>query len=164
MRYATLPWILFPACEIMKNYKISAIATTKIPPERIFAVLDDFANWPTWMPSFDRVKVDLPINPVPHLNYQFRLRGSVVFADMQVIEYTPLSRATSFRINIPPLTGINRCSIRPLSHGRYRIDRIDTIDLPKVVVGVLDATQRARFARLAQEFLTALLRTAETRG
>ncbi|NTW97194.1 MAG: hypothetical protein HGB28_01425 [Oscillochloris sp.] len=148
----------------MKNYKITAIATTKVPPERIFAVLDDFGRWPTWMPAFERIKVDLPANHRPSLNYRFRLRGSVVYADMQVIDFTPLSRATSFRINVPPLTGVNRCLMRPLGHSRYRIERVDTLDLPGVVAGVLDSTQRARFSRLAQEFLSALLRTAETEG
>lgn len=145
----------------MKSYKIMAVALTRVTPERIFTVLDDFSRWPNWMPAFERVKVDLPTSHQPSLNYQFRLRGSVVHADMQVIEFTPLSRATSFRINIPPLTGVNRCLIRPLSNGRYRIERIDSIDLPGVVAGVLDNTQRARFSQLAQEFLSALLHTAE---
>lgn len=145
----------------MKSYTITAIATTKVVPSRIFAVLDDFGHWPNWMPAFERVKVDLPTNRRPNLNYQFRLRGNVVYADLKVIEFTPLSRATSFRINIPPLTGVNRCLMRPLAHNRYRIERIDTLDLPGVVAGVLDTTQRARFSRLAQEFLMALVRRAE---
>jgi len=148
----------------MKNYKITAVAITSVAPERVFAVLDDFGRWPNWMPDLERVKVDLPSDPRPSLNYRFRLRGRVVYADMQVIEFTPLSRATSFRINVPPLTGVNRCLIRPLGHSRYRVDRIDTLDLPGVVADVLDSTQRARFSRLAQEFLTVLLRTAEAEG
>lgn len=148
----------------MKSYKIMAVAVTKVPPEKIFAVLDDFSRWPSWMPAFDQVKVDLPLNRQPAPDYQFRLRGKVVYADMRVIDFTPLSRATSFRINIPPLTGVNRCTIRPLNNGRYRIERVDSIDLPGVVVGVLDNTQRTRFSQLAQEFLSALLRTAEREG
>lgn len=144
----------------MISYQIIATATTQIAPERIFAILDDFGRWPRWMPSFDRVRVDLPADQQPGPDYSFRLRGAIVYADMRVIDFTPLSRATSFRISFPPLTGINRCTIHPIDDGRYRIERVDSLDLPDLVAGLIDATQRARFERLAQEFLDALLHTA----
>lgn len=144
----------------MISYQIIATATTEISPDRILDVLDDFERWPSWMPSFERVKVDLPHDGSPGPGYAFRLRGAIVYADMRVIDFTPLSRATRFRISFPPLTGVNRCSIHPLDGGRYRIERVDSLDLPELVAGLIDATQRERFARLAQEFLDALLHTA----
>ncbi|NTW04029.1 MAG: hypothetical protein HGA19_22610 [Oscillochloris sp.] len=141
----------------MISYKITATATTRAPPERIFAVLDDFGRWPKWMPSFERVKVELPANSRPRLGYHFRLRGSVVYADMQVVEFTPFSRSTNFRISFPPFTGVNRCVVRPLGEGRYRIERVDSLHIPEMVAKVINATQRERFSRLAQEFIVALI-------
>jgi hypothetical protein len=148
----------------MISYEISAIAITPVPPERVFAVLDDFSRWPSWMPAIERVKVELPAGRQPGPGYGFRLKGNVVYADLRVIEFTPLSRATSYRMSFPPLTGVNRCLVRPLDDGRYRVERVDSINLPEVVAGVLNATQRDRFNRLAQEFLDALLRVAEQEG
>lgn len=145
----------------MVSYEISASAITTAPPERIFAVLDDFGRWPTWMPSFDRIRVELPAGRAPGPGYRFRLQATVVHADMEVLEFTPLARTTSFRISFPPLTGINRCRIVPLDDGRYRIERADSLDLPDLVAGLIDATQRQRFERLAGEFLTALKREVE---
>lgn len=148
----------------MSSYEIKASATTRVPPERIFAVLDDFSRWPRWMPALDRVKVELPDNQHPGPGYRFRLRGSVVHATLEVVEFTPLSRATNFRISFPPFTGVNRCELRPLDHGRYRIERVDSLALPGVVASLVNATQRDRFAGLAQDFLVALLRTSEAEG
>jgi hypothetical protein len=144
----------------MNRYEIKASTITSVPPERIFAVLDNFGRWPNWMPALDRVKVELPAEHQPGLGYSFRLRGSVVYATMKVIDFTPLSRGTSFRISFPPFTGVNRCVVSQIDSGRYRIERVDSLDLPAFVAGVIDTTQRARFARLAQEFLGALLRAA----
>lgn len=144
----------------MISYEIEATAITTAPPERIFAVLDDFARWPEWMPSFERVKVELPPDDLG-LGYRFRLRGAIVHADMRVVDFTPLSRATAFQISFPPLTGVNRCRVAPLADGRFRIERTDSLDLPELVAGVINATQRERFARLAGEFLEALKRTVE---
>ncbi|MBX0327593.1 SRPBCC family protein [Oscillochloris sp. ZM17-4] len=148
----------------MTSYEISASTTTTMPPERIFAVLDDFGGWPRWMPALDRIKVELPAGQRPSPGYRFRLRGSVVFADLEVIDYTALSRATSFRISFPPLTGVNRCELRQIDGDRYHIKRVDSLNLPEIVAGLIDSTQRARFARLAKEFLEALLRAAEAEG
>lgn len=144
----------------MVSYTISASIITTAPPERIFAVLDDFRHWPAWMPSLDRVKVELPAGP-PHQGYRFRLQGRVVYADMEVLDYTALARRTSFRISFPPLTGFNRCIVLPLDDGRYRIERVDSLDLPDLLAGLIDLTQRQRFERLAGEFLHALKREVE---
>jgi hypothetical protein len=144
----------------MASYTIHATTITTAPPERVFAVLDDFGHWPAWMPSLERIKVELPAGP-PGPGYRFRLQGLIVHADMEVVDYTPLTRATSFRISFPPITGVNRCSVVPLDDGRYRIERSDSLDLYNLVAGLLDATQRQRFERLAGEFLTALRREVE---
>lgn len=140
----------------MIRYEISATAMTGASPERIFAVLDDFGRWPAWMPAFEQVKVELPAQQRPGLGYRFRLRGLLVYGDMEVVEFSPLVRATSFRISFPPFTGVNRCQVVPLDDGRSRIERVDTLDLPELIAGLIDATQRHRFERLAGEFLAAL--------
>lgn len=140
----------------MISYEITAATVTTAPPERVFAVLDDFAGWPTWMPSLESIRVELPPDARPGPGYRFRLRGRIVYADMEVLDYTPLSRATAFRISFPPFTGTNSCRVVPLDDGRYRIERVDSLDLPEIVAALIDATQRARFARLADEFLVAL--------
>lgn len=145
----------------MVNYEISASTITTAPPERIFAVLDDFSGWPTWMPAFERVRVELPAPGPPGPGYRFRLRGGVVHADMEVVDFGPLSRATTFQISFPPFTGVNRCQVVPLADGRFRINRVDSLQLPAMVAGLLDATQRERFAGLAGDFLRALKRTVE---
>jgi hypothetical protein len=144
----------------MASYTIRATTITTAPPERVFAVLDDFQRWPAWMPSLERVKVELPGGP-PGPGYRFRLQGLIVHADMEVLDYTAEARTTSFRISFPPLTGRNRCLVVPLDDGRYRIERVDSIDLYALVAGLLDATQRQRFERLAGEFLDALKREVE---
>jgi hypothetical protein len=146
----------------MISYEISASTTTRAPPERVFAVLDDFGRWPEWMPAFDRIQVELPADRRPQLGYRFRLRSGPVHTDMEVVGFGPLVRATRFRISFPPLSGMNRCAIVPLPGGGCRIDRVDSLDLPELVAGLLDATQRARFERLAQEFLQALRRVVES--
>lgn len=145
----------------MISYEICASAETHAPPERIFAVLDDFGRWPDWMPSFEHIRVELPETTPPTLGYRFRLRSGVVHTDMEVIDFTPLSRATAFRISFPPLSGVNRCRVVPLSNGRSRLERVDILHLPDVVAHVIDATQRQRFERLAGDFLRALKRTVE---
>lgn len=145
----------------MVSYKICAEAITTAPPERVFAVLDDFGHWPRWMPSFENLRVELPDDTQPQLGYRFRLRAGVVHTDLEVVDYTPLTRATRFRISFPPLTGINRCRVVPLSDGHFRIERVDSLDLPDLVAGIIDATQRRKFERLAAEFLNALKRAVE---
>lgn len=140
----------------MVRYEISAATTTTAPPERIFAVLDNFGGWPAWMPAFQHIRVELPEAGRPRLGYRFRLRSGVIRTDMEVIDFTPHSRATSFRISFPPLSGVNRCMVVPLGDGRYRIERVDSLDLPDFVVGFIDGPRRERFAQLAAEFLRAL--------
>jgi hypothetical protein len=146
----------------MISYEITATATTKAPPERIFAVLDDFGRWPMWMPAFSYIKVELPAQGRPSLGYRFRLRSGPVHTDMEVIDFGPLSRATKFRISFPPFTGMNRCLVRPLDDGSYQIDRVDSLDLPEFVAGLINPAQRARFDHLAQEFLEALKTVVES--
>lgn len=145
----------------MIRYEIVATATTTASPQRIFAVLDDFGGWPRWMPAFDRISVELPANRTPSLGYRFRLRSGPVHTDMEVVDFTELSRATAFRISFPPLTGTNRCLVQPIGEGRCRIERVDSLVLPEIVAGLIDATQRARFERLALEFIERLKRVAE---
>lgn len=145
----------------MVSFEIIASAITTAPPERIFAVLDDFGGWPIWMPSFDRIRVELPSEGAPGPGYRFRLRAAVVHADMEVVDFTPLSRATVFRISFPPLTGVNRCRVVPLDDGRFRIERVDSLDLPELVANLISARQRERFGHLAGEFLTALKHRVE---
>ncbi|MFV9505546.1 MAG: SRPBCC family protein [Oscillochloridaceae bacterium umkhey_bin13] len=146
----------------MVSFEISASTLTTAPPERIFTVLDDFGRWPTWMPSFERVRVELPPGQEPGPGYRFRLQATIIHADMEVVDFTPLSRATHFRISFPPFTGINRCQVVPLADGQYRIERVDSLDLPDLVVGLIGPAQRQRFVRLANEFLVALKREVET--
>ena len=148
----------------MVSYEISATAITAAPPERVFAVLDDFSHWPAWMPSFQNVRVELPNGERPGPGYRFRLRGLLVYGDMEVVDFSPLTRATTFRVSFPPFTGINRCRMVPLEDGRYRIERVDSLDLPDLVAGLIDATQRGRFERLALEFLHALRREVDRRS
>jgi hypothetical protein len=143
------------------SYEISASTETSASPERIFAVLDDFGRWPEWMPSFERIRVELPSAAVPALGYRFRLRSGVVHTDMEVVDFSPLSRATAFRISFPPLSGVNRCRVVPLHSGICRLERIDLLNLPDLVAHVIDTTQRQRFEHLAGEFLRALKRTVE---
>ncbi|PDW03860.1 SRPBCC family protein [Candidatus Viridilinea mediisalina] len=144
----------------MVSYTISASIITTAPPERVFAVLDDFRHWPAWMPSLDRVSVVLPAGS-PGPGYRFRLQGRIVHADMEVLDYTAMARKTSFQISFPPLTGFNRCLVVPLDDGRYRIERVDSLNLPDLLAGLIDLTQRQRFERLAGEFLDALKREVE---
>jgi hypothetical protein len=148
----------------MRSYEIIATSTTTASPQRIFAVLDDFRGWPRWMPAFEHITVELPAERAPRLGYRFRLRSGLVHTDMQVVDFTDLSRATTFRVSFPPLTGTNRCRLQPIGDGSYRIERVDSIDLPEIVAGLLDATQRARFERLALDFLERLIRVAEAEG
>lgn len=145
----------------MISYEIRAATVTSASPERILSVLDDFSRWPTWMPALERVRVELPEHQAPGPGYRFRLRGRIIYADLEVIDFSRLARATRFTISFPPFSGVNRCLIRPLSHQRSKIERIDTLQLPKAVVQLVDSTQRARFERLAAEFLKALKSAVE---
>ncbi|MCS6889219.1 SRPBCC family protein [Chloroflexus sp.] len=145
----------------MIRYEIAATTVTTAPPERVLSVLDDFSNWPRWMPSLERVRIELPPDDRPRQGYRFKLHGMLVHAEMEVIDYTPLSRATRFRISFPPFQGVNRCRLVPLGDGRYRIERLDQLELPDLVAHLIDATQRKRFEKLALEFLHALRRVVE---
>lgn len=145
----------------MVSYEISATAITTASPARVFSVLDDFSRWPAWMPSLQNVRVELPEGARPGPGLRFRLRGRVVYGDLEVIDYTMLTRATSYRISFPPFTGVNRCRLVPLGDGRLRIERTDSIDLPAFVAGLLGPPQRRRFELLARDFLLALKREVE---
>lgn len=145
----------------MVSYEISATAITTASPERVFSILDDFSRWPAWMPSLQNVRVELPAGTRPGPGFRFRLRGRLVYGDLEVIDYTRMTRATSYRISFPPFTGVNRCRLVPLGDGRHRIERTDSIDLPAFVAGMLGPPQRKRFEHLACEFLYALKREVE---
>lgn len=145
----------------MGKYEISAITTITAPPEKVWAVLDDFNGWPGWMPSMQNLRVELLSPGLPRPGYRFRLRGKLAYADLEVTTYESLERATHFRLNLPPLSGANRCRLTPLGDGRYRLERLDYLSLPGPVASFLDATQRSRFERLAAEFLHSLKRAVE---
>jgi hypothetical protein len=147
----------------MAQYRIEASTVTCAPPEAIWAVLDDFRGWSNWMPAMEHVQIDVPPGQQPGPGSRIKLRGALVSAELQIMEYSALRRATSFRISFPPFTGTNSCEVTPLGDGRYRIDRVDALDMPDALVGFLQATQRDRFERLAAEFLTSLTRAVEAR-
>jgi hypothetical protein len=140
----------------MAIYEIAAATRITTPPERLWAVLDDFQGWPTWMPALNDVQIELLSSGAPRVGYRFRVRGGLVHADLEVTHYAPLERQTTFRLSFPPITGDNRCVLTPLDDGVYLLERIDHINLPSRFISFLDKTQRARFERLASEFLVAL--------
>jgi hypothetical protein len=140
----------------MAIYEIAAATRITTPPERLWAVLDDFQGWPTWMPALNNVQIELLSSGAPRVGYCFRVRGGLVHADLEVTHYAPLERRTTFRLSFPPITGDNRCILTPLDDGAYLLERIDHINLPSRFISFLDKTQRARFERLAGEFLVAL--------
>lgn len=148
----------------MARYEIHAATTITAPPEVVWTVLDDFCGWPGWMPAMESVRVELLTPGAPGVGYRFRVRGKLVYADLEVTTFEPLERATRFRLNLPPLTGANRCRVIPLEEGRYRLERLDHVDLPGPIASLLDATQRQRFEHLAAEFLQSLKRAVEARG
>ncbi len=148
----------------MAVYEIAASTTLDVSPDDVWAVLDDFGGWPTWMPAMQNLGVELLSAGEPRVGYRFRLRGALVHADLEVTRYEPLARETSFRVSFPPITGSNRCVLVPLEDRSYRIERVDRLHLPAKFIGFLDRTQRARFERLACEFVTALKRAAERRA
>jgi hypothetical protein len=147
----------------MAVYEIAAATTVGVAPEHIWAVLDDFSGWPHWMPGLHKVDIELLSTGVPRVGYRFRVRGPLVHADLEVTTYSPLQRVTSFRVSFPPITGDNSCTLLPLGEGRYRLERVDHINLPGKFIDFLNATQRKRFEKLAAEFLIALKRAAEQR-
>jgi carbon monoxide dehydrogenase subunit G len=148
----------------MTMIEIAAATVTRATPTEVWAVLDDFAGWPSWMPAMQSITVETPPGQVPHLGYRFLLRSGLVHTQMEVVEYAPLARVTSFRISFPPLQGTNSCRLVPLDDGRYRIERLDALDLPEPLANFLLATQRSRFERLASEFVLALKRAVEERA
>lgn len=147
----------------MAIYEIKASTVTSAPPEQIWTVLDDFRGWPEWMPAMKNLQVKLLTDGPLAAGYRFQLRGMLALANLEVIAFAPFERATRFRLNLPPLDGVNRCVITPLEDGRCRIDRADQLNLPGALINVIDATQRRRFEQLAREFLQALKTTAELR-
>ncbi len=147
----------------MGRYEIIAKTTITAEPAQVWAVLDDFSGWPAWMPSMTNLRVDLLTPGLPRPGYRFRLRGRLAYADLEVMTYADLERATRFRLNLPPLHGDNRCLMIPLGNGHYQLERKDSLNLPGPVVAFLDATQRKRFEQLAGEFLMSLKRTVEKR-
>lgn len=148
----------------MAVYEIAAKTRIAATPEDVWAVLDDFGGWPAWMPSMQHVRVELLSIGQPRLGYQFRVRGKLVYADLEVTSYTPLERGTHFRLNFPPLRGDNRCLLTSLEDGGYLMERRDHLYLPSQFISFLNATQRARFEKLAAEFIRALKETAEQRS
>lgn len=145
----------------MAVYTIAAHIMVTLPPAQIWAVLDNFSGWPRWMPEFRGLHVDLLSKGTPRTGYRFRLRGRVAYAELRVVEYDAMRRGTRFRMNLPPLTGANYCTITRIDEQLYRIDRIDHVDLFGPVIKILDATQRDRFTRLSFDFLRALKNEAE---
>jgi hypothetical protein len=145
----------------MAIYEINASTTISVPPHQVWAVLDDFSGWPTWMPAMQNLRIEHLSDGPPGLGYRFRLCGKITHAELEVTGYGPLERSTRFRLNLPPLSGENHCHLKPLEDGRYRIIRSDRLNLPGPVVSFLDKTQRERFERLAAEFLLALKHTSE---
>lgn len=148
----------------MTMFQIAASTVTIATPEQVWAVLDDFGGWPRWMPALEHITVEVPPAQIPRLGYRFKLRSGIVHTDMEVVEFAPLARATSFRISFPPIKGTNSCRMVPLDDGHHRIERVDALDLPEALVGLLMATQRERFERLATEFVVALKRAVEERS
>jgi hypothetical protein len=148
----------------MGIYEIAAATTIRVAPEHVWAVLDDFNGWPGWMPSMRNLRVEFLSEGDPGVGFRFRLRGWLAYADLEITDFLPLARATRFQLNIPPLTGDNRCELKPLGDGSYRLERVDHLELPDPLIGFLDATQRERFDRLAAEFLDALKRRVEERA
>ncbi len=148
----------------MAVYEITASTTTSAAPEDVWAVLDDFRGWPTWMPGLQNVRIELLSPGPPRLGYRFRVRGKLVHADLDVTGFGPLERTTAFQVSFPPITGRNSCVLVPLDNGQHRLERVDSFDLPKQFVRFLDKTQRNRFERLACEFLVALKQSAERRA
>ncbi|NJP07263.1 MAG: hypothetical protein HC837_17410 [Chloroflexaceae bacterium] len=148
----------------MGIYEIKATTTVAATPEQVWAVLDDFGNWPAWMPSMQGLRIDLLSSGEPRMGYRFRLRGKVTAAELEVTGFDRYERSTRFRLNLPPLSGENHCRLIPLEDGHYRIERFDRLKLPGPVIKFLDATQRARFEKLAAEFVLTLKRTTEERA
>lgn len=137
-------------------YEIAACTTLDASPEYIWEVLDNIAGWKEWMPSTKNLHIDL-LTPGPvRMGYQFRLRGGMVQATMEVTGYSPTERTIRFHLNLPPVSGTTRCLLTPLGGERCRLERIDRLELPGPMVKFLDATQRKRFETLAADFLRAL--------
>ncbi len=148
----------------MAKYEITAITIIQAEPADVWAVLDNFRNWPDWMPAMQNLQVELLTPGQIKPGYRFRLRNKLVHADLEVTTCTRLERATRFRLNLPPLTGANQCVLTPLEHGGYRLERKDWINLPGPIATFLNATQRQRLEQLAADFLLSLKRTVEQRG
>jgi carbon monoxide dehydrogenase subunit G len=148
----------------MTTIQIAASTVTTATPDDVWAVLDDFAGWPQWMPAMQSITVETPANETPHLGYRFMLRSGLVQTQMEVVEYAPLARTTTFQVSFPPLQGTNSCRLIPLDDGRYRIERVDALAIPEPLANLLLATQRKRFERLASEFVLALKRAVEERA
>ncbi|NJK79291.1 MAG: hypothetical protein HC876_06020 [Chloroflexaceae bacterium] len=152
----------------MSTYEIIAASTIDATPQQVWAVLDHFEGWTNWMPSMQNVRVVLVSDGPPREGYHFQMQGGLVRADLEVTGYRPLERVTRFVVHVPllpPIEGQNRCTMQPLSNGRYRIERVDHIIITnKLVLKFLDATQRTRFERLAAEFIRALKQTTLQRA
>ncbi len=147
----------------MAVYEITASTIITAPPEQVWAVLDDVHGWKTWMPSTKNVQIDILTPGPPRMGYKFRLGGKVAYAIMEITTFNPLERTTTFQLNVPPLKGTNSCVLLPLTNGRYRLKRVDRLEMPGSVMKVLDSTQRTRFEKLAAEFLQSFKRTIESR-
>lgn len=148
----------------MGVYEINAMTTIAVPPQQVWDVLDDFSGWPHWMPLMQSMRVEHMTEGPPRMGYRFRLRGTITFAELQVIGYAPNERATRFRLNLPPLTGENRCIITPIENGHYRILRSDRLHVPGPVALFLNSTQRDRFEKMAIEFVVSLKKATEHRA
>lgn len=140
----------------MAVYEVTATTTISATPEEVWHVLDDIHHWSHWMPSTKNLHIEPVSHGRPRKGYRFRLRGKVALAELEVTGFGPLERTTAFQLNVPPIKGTNRCLMTPLKNGTYQLKRIDQLVLPGPIVKFLDATQRARFQKLAAEFLVAL--------
>ena len=144
----------------MGTYTFSAAITTRVPPESLWAALDDVAAWPRWMPGAQGLRVEPQTAGPVRAGYRFRLRAPLLHADLELRGFGPHERTTAFQISFPPFTGVNSCRAVPLADGAYRLERVDELVMPDMLGNWLSTTQRARFERLAVEFLEALEKRA----
>ncbi len=140
----------------MSIYEIAACTTVEASPEEVWAVLDDIRGWPEWMPETQNLRIDTITPGVPRLGYRFRVSGRVVYANMEVVGFSPVERSIKFRLNMPPLGGAICCRLVRLDRKTCRLERVDRLFLPGPVVKFLNKTQRARFERIAGDFMVGI--------
>jgi hypothetical protein len=134
-------------------YEINASTIIAASPEDVWRVLDDIPGWKSWMPETQNLRIDMLTPGPPRLGYRFRIRGKVVYANMEVTRFNRLERQIQFRLNLPPVGGTIRCLIIPHSKGICQLRREDRMFLPGPLIKFLDKTQRERFERIAHDFM-----------